>query len=143
MRKGQFEAGVYYQNSLHPEYGRLVVADFDQAHIGLDFRKSVFTWGAAQLNAPRQGTGIVFSEGRGGEIYSGPRQEGAAQDQSWLTMRMGSEGFRIMSADGASEILAIDARGGIYLNGDVYVAGQKPTAFDRIARWLNKIVFSR
>jgi hypothetical protein len=152
MHKGQFEAGLYFQNAVHPDYGRLMVADFEKAHIGLDFRKSVFSWGAAQLSAPRPGTGIVFGEGRDGEVYSGPRHEGAPEDKSWMTVRMGSEGFRVMNADGTKEMLAIDAYGGIYLNGDLYINGalhegesrepaKEPTVFDRVAKWLNRVFF--
>lgn len=141
QRKGQFEAGMYFQNSIRPDIGRLLVADFDKAQMGLDFRKSIFGWGAMQLNAPHPGNGIIFGEGRDGEIYSGPRHLEAPEDKTWMTMRMGSEGFRILSADGARELLLIDTYGGIYLNGDIYVNGRKPSVFDRVAKWLNKVFF--
>lgn len=136
MQKGQFESGVYFQSSIHPEYGRMIVADFDKAHIGVDFRKPVFDWGAIQLNAPRAGTGVVFSEGRGGEIYSGPRQQDGLDV---LTMRMGADGFRILNAEGTKEVLSIDSHGALCFNGEVYLKGCRPTIFDRIANWLNRV----
>lgn len=46
---GAFEAALYVKNSIQPEYGRLVVADFDKAKIGLDFRRALFTEGAMQF----------------------------------------------------------------------------------------------
>lgn len=125
QRKGQFEAGIYFQNSIHPDYGRTIVGDFDEAQVGIDFRKPIFKWGAVQLNAPNPGSGIMFSEGRGGEIYSGKRWHGGQDTPHWLTVRIGQEGLRIVSHDGARELLAVDQYGGIYLNGDVYVNGKK------------------
>ena len=136
-RRGQFAAGLYFQNSIHPEYGAAIVGDFEQAHIGIDFRKPVFEWGAIQLNAPKPGSGIVFSEGQGGEIYSGKRWAGGDETPKWLTVRMGEEGLRIVSPDGTRELLAIDQFGGIYLNGDVYVNGRKlnTTTAERVGFW--------
>ncbi len=123
-RRGQFESGIYFQNSIHPDYGRAFVADFDRAQIGIDFRKPVFDHGAIQLNAPTLGSGLIFSEGRGGEVFAGSRQPGQDTPQ-WLTLRMGQEGLRIVSNDGQRELIAVDVYGGIYLNGDVFVNGRK------------------
>jgi len=123
LRKGQFEAAIYIQNSIHPDYGRVLVSDFDQAHIGLDFRKTIFSWGAVQLNAPKPGSGVVFSEGSGGEIYSGDRWSGSETTKNWMTIRVGEGGLRIVNHDGTKEIVAVDQQGGIHLNGDVYVNG--------------------
>ena len=124
QRRGQFEAGIYIQNAMQPDYGRLMVADFDRAQIGLDFRKPVFSYGAIQLNAPQLGPGLLFSEGRGGELFAGSRWPGQ-ESPAWLTIRMGEEGLRIVSNDGTREVIAVDVYGGIYLNGDVFVNGQK------------------
>ncbi|MGO4704324.1 polysaccharide pyruvyl transferase family protein [Microvirga sp. 2MCAF38] len=124
LRKGQFEAGIYFQNSIHPEYGRLIVSDFDKSHIGLDFRRTLFKWGAVQIKSAGPGTGIVFDEGKGGEIYTGSRWVG--QDTlRWQTIRMAEEGLRIVTPDGKREVLAVDAYGGLYLSGDIYLNGRK------------------
>lgn len=108
LRKGQFEAGVYFQNSLHPDYGRLVVSDMTNAHIGLDFRATVFNWGAMHINGAGQGTGIVFNSGAGGELYSGKRwgDKGVSSGE-WMTVRLAEVGLRVVSADGTAELLTI------------------------------------
>ncbi|WP_237151736.1 hypothetical protein [Oryzibacter oryziterrae] len=110
LRRGQFEAGIYLQNSLHPVYGRLIVSDMEKAHIGLDFRTTVFDWGAIQIKGAGQGTGIVFNSGAGGEIYTGQRWGGQGEPcAEWLTIRLPEVGLRIVSADSTHEILTIEA----------------------------------
>lgn len=72
------------------------------------------------------GTGILFNEGRSGEIYGGLRWTKFEEDKNgWLTLRLGEGGIRIVSNDNTKEILAIDNHGGIYLNGDVFVNSKK------------------
>lgn len=124
MRKGQFESGIYFQNSIHPDYGRLLVSDFDTAHIGLDMRRTVFRWGAVQIKGAGPGTGIVFDEAKGGEIYTGTRWVGLDSPQ-WMTIRLAEQGLRIITPDGTRELVVIDPHGGIYLNGDLYLNGRK------------------
>ena len=121
--KGQFESGIYIQSSINPEYGRMIVADFEQAHIGLDFRKPVFRWGAMQANTQGPGTGIVFNEGSGGEFYAGPRWKDI-DGPRWTSIRMAEEGLRIVSADSTQENIAIDKNGDIYLHGNVIINGE-------------------
>lgn len=125
QRKGQFEAGLYFQQSIHPDYGRVVVGHFDKAQIGIDFRQPVFDWGAIQLNAPKPNSGIMFSEGRGGELYAGKRWPDGEDTPKWMTIRIGEEGLRIVSHDSMREILAVDQHGGIYLNGDIFLNGRR------------------
>lgn len=123
-RRGLFESGMYFKNSM-AEYGRLIVADFDKAKIGLDFRKSLFTEGAMQLKSQQVGTGILYNEGKSGEIYGGLRWNGFEDKQNWLSLRAGEGGLRVVSQDNTKELMSIDNHGGIYLNGDVYINGKK------------------
>jgi len=125
MRRGQFEAGVYFQNSIHPGYGRLIVSDFSSASIGLDFRCTLFDAGAIQLKTVGIQTGIVFNEGRGGQIYAGSAESaseglsvGGKEPSDWLTLRMAEGGFRIEMADGSKDAFAIDQTGKVYI-GDI------------------------
>ncbi|WP_165820004.1 polysaccharide pyruvyl transferase family protein [Microvirga sp. KLBC 81] len=123
-RKGQFESGIYFQNSIHPDYGRVLVSDLTTARMGLDFSQTLFRSGAIQLKSEGPGTGIIFDDGRGGEIYTGTRWVGT-ETPRWQTIRMAEEGIRIVSPDGKRELLAIDAYGGVYLNGDLYINGRR------------------
>lgn len=123
QRRGQFEAGLYYQNSIHPDYGRLVVADFDRARIGLDFRGAVFREGAAQFRTVNPGSGIVFNGGKGGEVYA-QAQSAQEQEESCLTIRAGKGGLRILDHSGERELLSIDAQGRIVLSGEVVINGK-------------------
>lgn len=123
--RGAFEAGFYMKNSLQPEYGRMIVADFDKAKMGLDFRKPVFTEGAMRFNSQGVGTGLVVNDGASGEIYGGLRWPDFADKKGWLSARLGDGGFRVVSNDNTKELVAIDNFGGIYLNGDVYVKGKR------------------
>ena len=122
--RGAFESAFYVKNSIQPEYGRMIVADFDKAKMGLDLRKPIFTEGAMQFHTQGVGTGLVANEGKSGEIYGGDRWPGFADKQGWLSARLGEGGFRIVSNDNTKEVMAIDNFGGIYLNGDVYVNGK-------------------
>lgn len=124
MRKGQFEAGLYFQNSLHPDYGRLVVSDMDTTYMGIDLRRTIFKWGAVQIRSSGSGTGIVFGEGRGGEIYTGnrwsePDPGSEPSETEWMTIRMAERGIRIATSDGTREMLAIDCYGGVYIDGEL------------------------
>lgn len=109
LRRGQFETGVYFQSSIHPEYGRAIVGDFEIAQIGIDFRKPVFRWGAMHINGAGSGTGINFNDGKGGEIYAGERWGRNLDEPSgkWLSIRIGEVGLRIVSADGTTELMTI------------------------------------
>lgn len=123
--QGAFEAALYVKNSIQPEYGRLIVADFDKAKIGIDFRRALFTEGAMQFKSDGIGTGLIANEGKSGEIYGGNRWPGSEDKNEWLTARMGTGGIRVTSNDNTKEFLAIDNNNGIYLNGDVYINGKK------------------
>ncbi len=123
--RGAFESALYVKNSIQPEYGRLVVADFDKASIGLDFRRAFFSHGAMQFKSNGIGTGLIVNEGKSGEIYGGKRWPLAEDDNEWLTARAGNGGIRIANNDNTKEMLAIDNNDGIYLNGDIYINGNK------------------
>ncbi len=125
FRRGQFESILYAQNSLHPDYGRFIVMDFDRASIGLDMRRPLFTGGAMDFHSAGVGTGLLLDSGRSGELYGGRRWPGQAPDHGWLTARLGTGGLRVVSHDDTREWVAIDNNGGIYLNGDVYLNGAR------------------
>lgn len=119
---GAFESIVYVKNAIQPEYGRLIVADFDKASIGLDFRRALFTEGLLRGRSTGVGTGLILNDGNSGEMYGGRRWGEDFQDErGWLTLRAGTGGLRVVSHDNRKEILAVDNDGGIYLNGDLFV----------------------
>ncbi len=123
-RRGVFESGIYFKNSIAP-YGRLLVSDLQQARIGLDLKNTLFTEGAIQLSSQQVGTGIIYNDGASGEIYGGERWDGTEDRNGWLTLRAGEGGIRFVSNDNTKELLAIDNYGGIYLNGDFYLNGEQ------------------
>lgn len=125
FRRGQFESILYAQNSIQPEYGRFIVMDFEKAQIGLDMRKPLFSGGAIDFRSEGVGTGILLNSGRSGEIYGGLRWPSFADKQQWLSWRLGTGGYRVVSNDNRRELLAIDNNDGIYLTGDVYLNGTK------------------
>lgn len=59
-----------------------------------------------------------------GTIYGTERNPQEGDTSKWLTIQNGDSGVRIVSKDG-KEIVAVDNYGGIYLNGDVFMNGQK------------------
>lgn len=124
-RRGQFESILYAQNSIQPKYGRFIVMDFEEAAIGLDMRKPLFSAGAMDFRSEGVGTGILLSSGRSGEIYGGTRWPGDEDKRQWLSQRLGDGGFRVVSNDNRRELLAMDNHGGIYLNGEVYLNGTR------------------
>lgn len=121
-RRGVFESGIYFKNSIAP-YGRLMVSDLDKARIGLDFNNTLFSEGAIKIKSAQVGTGIILNDGKSGEVYGGARWDDNPEE--WMTLRAGEGGVRVLSNDNTTELLAIDNYGGIYLNGDVYVRGQR------------------
>lgn len=133
---GAFESIFYIKNAIQPEYGRLIVADFDKAKIGLDFRRSLFTEGLLRGRSNGVGTGLILNEGGSGEIYGGKRWgEDFQDDRGWLTLRAGKGGMRVVSNDNKREILAVDNDGGIYLNGDLFI-NQAPGTLGGTSRGL-------
>lgn len=118
---GAFESILYIKNAIQPQYGRMLVADFEQAKMGLDFRRPIFTEGAFSFRSEGVGTGVVLNEGRSGEMYGGERWPGAGDKGGWLTLRLGDAGLRVANNDNTREAIAIDNFGGVYLNGDVYI----------------------
>lgn len=126
QRRGVFESGIYFKNSIAP-YGRLVVSDFASARIGLDFNETLFKEGAAKIRTQQVGSGIILNDGKSGEIYGGSRWGDNSDSTEWITVRMGTGGIRIVSNDNTKELVAIDNYGGIYINGDIYLAGKKST----------------
>lgn len=123
-RRGIWESGLYFKNSL-ASYGRLIVADFDNAKMGFDFRRSLFREGIMQARSEGVGTGIILNGGKSGEIYGGTRWDNTANKQNWISIRNGQGGTRIVTNDNTKEILAVDNNNGIYINGDVYINGKK------------------
>jgi len=124
FQEGHFESILYAQNSISPEYGRMIVADFARASIGLDFRRPIFRNGAISLRSNGLGTGIEINNGVGGGLHAGERWAGSPEEgNDWLTLRAGATGIRIVSNDATTEFLAIDKHGGIYLNGDLFLNG--------------------
>lgn len=137
FRAGQFESILYAQNSIQPEYGRFIVADFDAADIGLDFRKPVFHNGAVVINSSGMGTGIIVNEGKAGEIYGGIRWPKAADPGNWQSIRIGEAGLRIVSNDNMRELLTVDNSGRISLTGEVSINNQPLAARSSSSRaWL-------
>jgi hypothetical protein len=126
QRRGVFESALYVKNSL-ADYGRMIVADFQKAKIGIDFRQPLFSEGAIALRSEQIGTGIVYNNGRSGELYGGRRWPGFEDERNWLSMRAGTGGVRVVSHDNTKELLAIDNHGGIYLWGDLYLNDKKAT----------------
>lgn len=124
--KGAFETVLYVKNSIQPEYGRLVVADFESAKIGLDFEKPIFSQGVIKAHVNGVGTGIILNNGSSGEIYGGNRWFN--DSSQYLSLRAGSGGMRVLSNDNTQELITIDNNRGIYINGDIYIYGQKITA---------------
>ncbi len=125
FRRGQFESILYAQNSIQPKYGRFIVMDFEEAQIGLDMRKPLFSGGAIDFRSEGIGTGILLDSGQSGEVYGGLRWPGFADKKKWLSLRLGTGGYRIVSNDNRRELLAIDNNSGIYLTGNVYLNGTK------------------
>ncbi|ABA58361.1 hypothetical protein [Nitrosococcus oceani] len=113
---GQFEAVIYAQNALVPKYGRFMVSDQSQAMMGIDYRKTLFTQGAGLFRSDGVGTGLIFNEGTGGEIYAGSRWPGLETD-NWLTLRAGRGGLRIVSNDNTEELLVVDRDGKVSIKG--------------------------
>ena len=101
-RRGVFESGIYFKNSIAP-YGRLLVSDLQQARIGLDLKNTLFTEGAIQLSSQQVGTGIIYNDGASGEIYGGERWDGTGDRNGWLTLRAGEGGIRFVSNDNTKE----------------------------------------
>jgi len=71
------------------------------------------------------GTVVQFGEGRTAEMYAGHRASSPEDKREWLTLRLGEVGLIVVSDDGKSEILSVDKFGGVYINGDLYVKGEK------------------
>lgn len=113
---GQFEAVLYAQNALVPEYGRFIVSDQSRAMMGIDYRKTLFTQGAGLFRSEGVGTGLIFNEGKGGEIYAGNRWPGL-ETEGWLTLRAGVGGLRIVSNDDTQELLVVDKNGEVSVKG--------------------------
>lgn len=130
-RRGCFESGIYFKNSIAP-YGRLVVSDLKTARIGLDLQNTLFSEGVMKLNSEQVGTGIILNNGNSGEIYGGKRWSETEDENGWLTLRAGNGGIRIVSNDNTKELVAIDNFGGIYVNGDVFVNGIKVSVYKTI-----------
>ena len=71
------------------------------------------------------GTVVQFGEGRTAELYAAHRPSSPEDKRDWLTLRLGEVGLIVVSDDGKTEILSVDKFGGVYVNGDLYVKGQK------------------
>ena len=77
---------------------------------------------AADMSA---GNDIIFNGGKGGSISEGKRDPIFNDNNSWLTLRAGDGGLRIISKDGSKELVLIDNFGGIYFNGDLFLNNEK------------------
>jgi hypothetical protein len=123
---GAFESAFYVADkSIQPEYGRMIVADFDHAKIGLDFRRPLFADGFISFRSEQVGTGIKINEGKSGEFYGGSRW-GAASTEQWLTARAGKNGFRLVSNDNTRELMTAED-GAVRLYGQAFL-NNKPLA---------------
>ncbi len=146
-RRGEWNIGMCVSNCL-TETGRLLVANFERAAVGLDFRRAIFSGGALSMRTEGPGTGIVCNEGMSGELYGGPLRAGKPEDGYWMTLRAGNGGLRLTNHESTRDLIAVDNRGAIHLNGDVYVnqrrldaAGLGPSAWrtrfdDRAWLWI-------
>jgi hypothetical protein len=114
LRRGQFEAGLYFQNSIHPDYGRVLVSDMDRARMGLDFRSTLFNEGAVCLRSSGKHTGVRLNEGAGGEIYV--QENESKNGDGYTVIQPGRDGLILMSPDGSREIIRITSDGSIQLN---------------------------
>ena len=114
LRRGQFEAGLYFQNSIHPDYGRVLVSDMDRARMGLDFRSTLFNEGAVRLRSSGKHTGVRLNEGAGGEIYV--QENESKNGDGYTVIQPGRDGLILMSPDGSREIIRITSDGSIQLN---------------------------
>lgn len=111
FQRGHFESILYAQSSLHPDYGRFMVTDFDKSMMGFDFRRTLFTQGAMVFRSEGAGTGIVVNNGHSGELYG--------DAQAHLNLRMGDAGFQLVSNDGSRTPLTVTSAGQTELRGDV------------------------
>jgi len=114
LRRGQFEAGVYFQNSIHPDYGRVMVSDMDRARMGLDFRSTLFNEGALCLRSSGKRTGVRLNEGAGGEIYV--QESNLKNGSGYTVIQPGRDGLILMSPDGSRELIRITSDGSIHLD---------------------------
>jgi hypothetical protein len=94
-RKGQWKAAMVVYNSLAKD-GRVIYGLFEEAGIGIDFDQPVFEHGAMRLHTKREGQGVVFNGGQGGQIY--------ADESGTLTLASGARGFRVMGPSGNEAI---------------------------------------
>lgn len=68
---------------------------------------------------------VVFGEnGQYGSVYGEAYTNEAGETTNWLTIKPGDRGIRIVN-DENQEIITVDKYGGIYLNGEFYVNGEK------------------
>ena len=123
-RRGRWATALCVNNSLTDD-GRLIVADFEKAAVGLDFSRALFKYGALTMRTDGRGTGIVCNGGKSGEMFGGVRGSDAADDRHWLTLRAGDGGIRLTNHDGTREMFAVDNFGAIRLTGDVFVNSRR------------------
>ena len=126
--RGQFANILYANDSIRKDIGRLITADFEEAKIGLDFRKALFREGLARVRTEGRGTGLVFNEYLGGQLFAGSRWPDTRESAQWLSLKAAEGGFRVESYDGSHEPLTIDQQGRIELRGDLFVNGRKITS---------------
>lgn len=94
-RKGLWKAAMVVYNSLSKD-GRVIYGLFEEGGIGIDFDQPVFEHGAMRLHTKREGQGVVFNGGSGGQIY--------ADESGTLTLTSGARGFRVMGPSGSEAI---------------------------------------
>ncbi|MGO1160452.1 hypothetical protein ACTOV4_00670 [Brucella sp. C7-11G] len=103
-RKGQFHYGVVFYESIAPD-GTAIATLQDNARIGVDFGRTIFNQGALRLRTEKDGNGILFNDGFGGQLYAD--KDGA------LNVKMGANGIRFIDHWSNKTALEIDNAGQI------------------------------
>jgi hypothetical protein len=120
-RKGQWKAAMVVYNSLAKD-GRVIYGLFEEAGVGIDFDQPVFEHGAVRLHTKREGQGVIFNGGQGGQIY--------ADESGTLTLSSGAQGFRVMGPSG-NEAIRIGSDGKVVLSSVTLDTRQLVGAFVR------------
>jgi len=112
-RKGMWNYGVIAYNALDRN-STFLYAAYPEGRRGLDLGHTSYREGAVRIKSTKAGTGIVFNEGRGGEIYV----DSSADDA--LVIRAGLGGIRFVGANGSDCGFLVTRR-------ELFVVGGIPT----------------
>lgn len=97
-RRGAWHWGIIMRNALDHQ-STVLMSENGHIRRGLDFDKTTFSEGAMRLSGVGANSGLIFDNGRSGEIYS------SAADSS-MNIRIGQGGLKIWSSDGSKVILS-------------------------------------